>query len=154
MYPVLIFLIFFILTIHSHLIKIISVLSSMSCFDFLRAVPMHVSNYLGLLRYIYDRMLLPLWSDLVFQTVHTFCVMLVRLLCSTSSLLHILHCLSSLFLNESTIGAFTTYSGRKLHMFTVLFRKVPYVRKYLMEVLLSPNDGSGIELVTDSACQC
>ena len=26
-------------------------------------------------------------------------------------------CLSSLFLKESTLGAFTTYSGRKLHMF-------------------------------------
>ena len=38
----------------------------------------------------------------------------------------LLHCLSSLFLNESTLGAFTTCSGRKFHMFTALFGKTLY----------------------------
>lgn len=38
--------------------------------------------YLGLLRYLHDHRLLPVWSDLVCQPVKIFCVLLVRLLCS------------------------------------------------------------------------
>ena len=45
-------------------------------------------TYLCLLRYLHDRRLLPLWSDPVFQPVHRFCVLLVRLLCSRIQFLH------------------------------------------------------------------
>ncbi len=46
------------------------------------------TSLLRFIRYLHDHRFLPLWSDLGFQPVHIFCVLLVRLLCSRIQCVH------------------------------------------------------------------